>query len=122
MARYDTNGSLDMSFGTYGKVTTDLVDPSGDDSAEAVVIQGDGKIVAAGYYTNGPKRSFALARYTTNGSLDTSFGTSGVVTQAIGNTNDFGKAVALVGTSGIVVAGYSFNGTDGDFAVARFWQ
>jgi uncharacterized delta-60 repeat protein len=127
MARYNTDGSLDTSFGanTNGKVTTDITFSyelaPGDDCAQAVAIQGDGKIVAAGYYTNGLKKNFALARYNTNGSLDTTF-QYGFLMQAIGNTNDVGMAVALDGSSKIVVAGYSSNGVNNDFAVARFWQ
>jgi uncharacterized delta-60 repeat protein len=127
MARYNTNGSLDATFGTNGngKVTTNIT-PSyeiapGNEGAQGIAIQDDGKIVAAGYYYGGLKSNFALARYNTNGSLDTGFGANGVVTQAIGNTNDGGMAVALDGSSKIVVAGYSSNGVNNDFAVARFW-
>lgn len=95
---------------------------SADDGAKSMAIQADGKIVAAGYSTSGSKKNFGLARYNTNGSLDSTFGTNGVVTQAIGSADDIATAVALVGTSKIVVAGYSNNGTTNDFAVAQFWQ
>ena len=70
LVRYNTNGSLDATFGNDGIVSTDL---GSNDAANAIGIQSDGKIVVAG--TSG-----ILVRYNTNGSLDTTFGTSGIVT------------------------------------------
>ena len=82
LARYNTNGTLDTTFGTGGKVTTALVagDPQrANDVAFAVVIQPDGKIVTAGF-TGVTSQVFALVRYTANGALDTTFGSGGKVT------------------------------------------
>jgi len=76
LARYNSNGSLDGTFGDGGRVTTDFSD---DDAAYAVAIQADGKIVAAGGGSAGPS-GLRLARYNANGSLDTSFGNGGKVT------------------------------------------
>ena len=69
-------GVLDRSFGTRGKVTTDFAGLN--DLANALVVQLDGKLVAAG----GSSADFGLARYHANGSLDTSFGTGGLITTA----------------------------------------
>src|SRR5437773_695270 len=76
-------GSLDKTFGTGGQVTTDF---GGGDGAIAVAIQVDGQIVVAGDTCNSTFTdcNFALARYTTNGSLDTFFGTAGQVTTDFG--------------------------------------
>jgi uncharacterized delta-60 repeat protein len=78
--RYNTDGSFDTSFGRGGKVVTGFVRRRGTASssswAEAVVIQPDGKIVVAGL---GNGYDFALARYTTGGQLDRSFGSGGKV-------------------------------------------
>jgi uncharacterized delta-60 repeat protein len=61
LARYSPGGTLDTSFGTGGKVTTDFAQPGGSfDEADALVMQGS-KLVAAG--TAGPAIVFALARY-----------------------------------------------------------
>ena len=79
MARINTDGSLDSTFDTDGKVTTLM--SSGHDRAYAAAIQADGKIVAAGTGGN----IFALARYNTNGSLDTSFDGDGMVTTTFPN-------------------------------------
>ena len=71
MARYNLNGSLDTSFDSDGKVSTDF--DSANDRAQALAIQPDGKIVVAGFSNIGGENHFALVRYNTNGSLDTSF-------------------------------------------------
>lgn len=113
-----TPGSLDMSFGNGGKAITSIGGQF--DFARAVAIQSDGKIVVAGSAAFGAD-DFALARYNTDGSLDTSFDGDGKVTIAFGVTTDVANAVALqadgkiiaVGRRGSVVIG-------GDFAIARF--
>src|SRR2546428_11430142 len=72
------DGDLDPVFGTNGSVTTAI--GARTDRAVAVAIQSDGKIVAVGYSDNGTSDEFALGRYNPNGSLDTSFGSGGLVT------------------------------------------
>jgi uncharacterized delta-60 repeat protein len=117
LARYNTNGSLDTTFGTGGKVTTAI--GTVIDKAVALAIQADGKLVAAGYSNNGTQTVFALVRYNTNGSLDTTFGTGGIVTTAIG-TNDVATSLAIQSDGKLVTAGYSYNGTDYDFTLMRY--
>ena len=79
LARYLPDGSLDVSFGTSGMVTTDFGFERSDE-VSAVVIQPDGKIVAVGYAQNESyDDDFALARYLPDGTLDASFGESGIV-------------------------------------------
>src|SRR5262249_31991835 len=78
-------GDLDTSFGVGGKVTTDFF--SDIDVADALAIQVDGKIVAAGVAVkNSSDADFALARYNADGSLDATFSSAGKVT-----TDFFGK-------------------------------
>lgn len=118
LARYNTDGSLDTSFDTDGKVTTDF--GSGDDSGQSVELQADGKILVAGYATNSSGTfDFALARYNANGSLDTSFDRDGKVTvnldkKKIGVDQAYDLAVQADGK--ILVVGSS----NGDFAMVRF--
>ncbi len=111
-------GSLDDSFGSDGKVVMSI--GPGDDIVQAVAIQPDGKIVAAGYSDSGSNNDFALVRCNTDGTLDTSFGPGGVVTTDFGGTGDYGRAVAVQPDGKIVAAGYSDNGTDTDFALVRY--
>ena len=123
-------GCLDTTFGSFGLVTTD---PSGpnfrDDIAEALLVQGDGKIVAVGYANNGVNgtgRDFAVVRYNTDGSLDTSFGDPdplnpplrlGYVLTPFTSGSDWGQAAALQADGKIVAGGYA---QPGSFAVARY--
>jgi len=118
LARYNADGSLDASFGTAGKVTTAV--ESIDDAAFALLLQPDGKLVAAGYANDGSNEDFAVVRYSADGSLDASFGAGGKVVTQIAGT--FGEANALVlqADGKLVAAGYSYNGTDTDFALARY--
>jgi len=119
LVRYNTDGSLDTSFGTDGKVTTPLA--GGEDEARGVAIQADGKILLAGY-TNygGGNHDFALVRYNTDGSLDASFGTGGKVMTSFGARIDDAFGIALQTDDRIVVAGSSNNGSTDDFAVTRY--
>jgi uncharacterized delta-60 repeat protein len=85
LVRLNDDGSLDRSFGRGGKVLTQFVLRSGERSssiAQSMVIQRDGKIVAAGL---GNGYDFALARYTTSGRLDPTFGRGGKVLTDFGS-------------------------------------
>ena len=122
VARYNTDGNLDVTFNPTGSlpgtVTTNFGGTS-DDRGRAVALQKDGKIVVAGQSNVGGDNDFAVARYNTDGSLDTNFGTGGKVTTNFGD-NDLGDAVAIQKDGKIVVAGQSNAGGTIDFAVARY--
>ncbi len=109
VARFNTDGSPDTSFGTDGITTTDFA--GFGDSGSDVTIQADGKIVVA--ETSGG--DIALARYLTDGTLDTGFGTGGrVYTDFLGGTS-YGNSVVVQSDGKLVVAGQD----DGDFLVIR---
>jgi uncharacterized delta-60 repeat protein len=80
LARYNLDGSLDTSFGSGGRVVTNISTYNVERDM-AGVVQGDGKIVVAGTAVpiGGSSREFALARYNTDGSLDDAFGSGGIV-------------------------------------------
>ena len=82
-------------------------------------MQSDGKIVVAGKQQR-RHHDFALARYNSNGCLDTSFDTDGKVTTDFGSNGDQAYAVALQSDGKIVVAGVANNGINFDFALARY--
>ena len=111
------SGFLDPTFGTSGQTTT-LIETGA--YARALAIQGDGKIVAVGSAVPSDNPDFAVARYNSAGALDATFGTGGTVTTAIGSFQDVANAVALQTDGKIVAAGYYNNGTNYDFAVARY--
>ncbi|PYE47913.1 putative Ig domain-containing protein, partial [Deinococcus yavapaiensis] len=118
LVRYNSNGTLDTTFGTNGKVTTPI--GTSNDIASALVVQSDGKLVAAGYTYNGSNYDFALVRYNSNGTLDTTFGSGGKVTTPIGTSNDFAYALVVQSDGKLVAAGYTLNGTNYDFALVRY--
>lgn len=115
VARYNTDGTLDASFGTAGKVLTGF-SQSSDDQGFAVALQPDGKIVVAGVSSS----AFALARYNSNGVLDGSFGSGGLVTTSFGGTFSEALAVAIQPDGKIVALGISDANGDFDFALARY--
>ncbi len=116
LARYNANGTLDSSFGTGGKVTTAMGLQNWASIAKGLVIQPNGKLVAAGYAYGGGNSAFAVARYTSNGALDSGFGNGGKA-YALFNGNEQALAVALQGDGKIVTAGETLNER---FALARF--
>lgn len=116
--RYSANGTLDTTFGSGGKVSTAF--GSSHDVAFGVAVQGDGRIVVVGRSHNGSNQDIAIARYLQNGGLDTTFGSGGRVTTAIGSSNDVANSVAVQSDGKIVVAGYVSIGGYNDFAVVRY--
>ena len=116
VARYTTiAGALDSSFNSSGTVPGIQSTAIGNQScALAVAIQpADGKIVAAGYASLGNGNQFAIARYNTDGSLDTTGFNSGgsqpgVVTTQIGSISQ-AQAVAIQSSGDIIVVGNSDN-------------
>src|SRR5881397_614046 len=115
VVRYNTNGSLDATFGAGGKVTTSI--GSDEDDAYALALQPDGKLVAAGVTLNGFRWDFALVRYNTNGSLDTTFGTGGTVTTPIGTGDNSVSALVLQSDGKLVAAGYALIAGTYDFTL-----
>ena len=118
VARYNADGSLDEEFGGDGKVVTPI--GSGHDVANAVVVQSDGKIVAAGASHNGSDWDFAVVRYNADGTLDTSFGGDGKVVTAVGSGQDGANALVVQENGRIVAAGYAQGASNRDFALVRY--
>jgi uncharacterized delta-60 repeat protein len=125
LARYDSSGVLDPSFGTDGVVVTDV----GDAEAEirALVLQPDGKLVAGGRARFGaPPRDpsrFVLARYNPDGTLDTTFGTGGLATTDLTGRGTRAHALVLLPDGRLVAAGFaSTTGAQDtfDFALVRY--
>ena len=100
LVRYTPHGILDQGFGRRGKVRTDL---GGDvnEGVRGIVIQRDGRIVAAGE-TQG---DVGLTRYRSRGHLDRSFGNHGVVTTTVSPSTDEVGGLKLQPDGGLVVAG-----------------
>ena len=118
LARYNPNGSLDSTFDGDGKLTTDF--STSMDVSYAVTLQPDGKIIVAGYTLASGDYNFALARYNTDGSLDSTFDGDGKVITDFFGSYDLGKAVAVQPDGKIIVAGWAIVSGDANFALARY--
>jgi hypothetical protein len=89
-------GDLDATFGDAGKVLTDR----GLGMVQQVVVQRDGKIVAA--VSDDRYAEFAVVRYA-DGTLDETFGDRGVATFDLGEGGDFARCVAVLPDGRIAV-------------------
>jgi uncharacterized delta-60 repeat protein len=116
LARFRSNGSLDPTFGDHGTVTTDFENYQ-HNSAYALALQPDGKIVTAGASDNSINFVFTLARYLPTGAQDPTFGDHGtVMTNFETGGGAAAYALALQPDGKIVVAGASGNA----FVLARY--
>lgn len=122
--RYNANGTLDSSFDGDGIVLTDIF--GFHSNATAVAVQPDGKIVAGGYgiTPNTSNSDFALVRYNTDGSPDTSFDGDGIVTTPVLAFDDYITDIVIQPDGKILAGGYSDTSENPigfqDFALARF--
>ena len=120
MLRYTEYGILDSTFGTNGKVVTAF--SSGSNTAHAIGLQEDDKILLAGFLGTTPNHDFALARYMPTGALDPSFGNSGKVITDFGE-DDLSFELILQEDKKIVLAGHSIDGAgNSDYALARYFS
>lgn len=122
--RFNANGSLDTSFGTAGRTTVKLSDASQYDEAFAMDIQGNGRIVGAGYATaSGSNTNFFVARLLPGGQADPGFGDGqGRMTVEMSPRTDQVQAVAIEPSGRILVGGFAFMGdgnASSDMAIAR---
>jgi uncharacterized delta-60 repeat protein len=120
LVRYNTNGSLDLTFSGDGIQTTDF---GFREFGKAITLQPDGKFIVVGSTDYFGSDDFAIARYNTDGSLDLSFSGDGKQTTSFSSIGDAASSVAIQSDGRIVVAGYSNNnGVDNEFAIARYFS
>lgn len=115
--RYLSSGALDATFGNAGTVFGVF-----QGEAKSLALQPDGKIVVVGTSLEFmADRDFGVLRLNINGTLDTTFDTDGKVLTDVGtNTEDNGTGVALQDDGKIIVAGYTWNGSNYDIALVRY--
>ena len=117
LTRYLTNGTLDHEFGVGGIVQTQV--GTSHNFAQAVAVQKDGKILAAGNSLTGGNYQFAVVRYKPDGTPDSAFGNAGVVLTPI-ETASFGYALAVQGDGRFIVAGYAYDNGAYSIALVRY--
>jgi uncharacterized delta-60 repeat protein len=128
LARYNTDGTLDTAFGVGGIVTTSIAAGTSVETGASVAQQADGKLLIGGFTTANGSNDFAIVRYHANGTIDTTFGTNGIVITNIASTStgvqsqDTVVSIAVQADGKIVLAGHSTatNGAPFDFALARY--
>ena len=122
VAQYDEDGTLDLSFGglNLGLAATDLSARSrGDDFAEDLALQPDGKVVVVGRNTSDTFNDLVIVRYGADGILDESFGSEGKLVADFHGTGDVGQDIAVQPDGRIVAAGFALNGFTNEFVLAR---
>ena len=117
LARYNFNGSLDTTFNFDGKLAVDFAGANA--YAQSVVLQPDGKIVVTGFSDADPN-DLLLLRVTSDGTVDSSFNGDGWVTTDFFGGNDEGFAAAVQPDGKILAAGWTENGPNHEFALARY--
>ncbi|MFP6671236.1 MAG: Ig-like domain-containing protein [Pirellulaceae bacterium] len=110
LARFNSDGTLDTSFGTAGKVYT-TVGATGS-QIHRVVLQPDGKLIAVGQASNGVDQDFAVVRYTLDGALDTTFDDDGIRSLAIDGEDVARDIIVLDDLSLLVLGGATGDTTD----------
>jgi uncharacterized delta-60 repeat protein len=126
VASYNPDGSVNTDFGGSGTALFDF--SGGDDSVNAIAVQTNGNIVAAGSSINPSTgiSSIAMCRFLVSGAVDLHFGVKGKVLTTVGGVADLASSVAVDHTGKIVIGGLSASGSaaDGslssDFVVARY--
>jgi uncharacterized delta-60 repeat protein len=111
VARFNSDGSLDQTFGSKGSIQTQFGKQSDGADAGAMAVQADGKIVVAGI-ADVPRNhqvylEFAVARYTPNGTLDTTFGNNGKMTIDVGAS--LNNPIASAGKQTLALSGNSID-------------
>lgn len=119
LLRYNNDGTVDTTFGTNGKTYTNFV--SNEEQIMELLVQSDNKIVGVGFMRFGANQNFALARYNTNGSLDTSFGSCGRITTDLKSNTDIAYGATIQPDGKVIAVGESIStATSSDFAVVRY--
>jgi uncharacterized delta-60 repeat protein len=119
--RHGTTGALDPTFGVNGRVVTPI--GSFFSSFRGLCFRDDGKILAAGVFSNGTSDDIAVVRFNTDGSVDTSFGSSGIATNGQLSLVETTEDVAVQPDGKVIVCGsIAQSGTNSDFFVARFLE
>jgi uncharacterized delta-60 repeat protein len=119
IARLLSDGTLDNTFDSDGRVTTTFSTTAAD-RVESMAVFTDGGIVAVGWVNDGVSDNIAIAKYTSAGALDTGFDGDGMYTYDHAGGQDRAQSVAVQYDEKIVVGGLVTN-TNDDLVVMRFW-
>ncbi|MFN8165044.1 MAG: hypothetical protein U0X76_02445, partial [Bacteroidia bacterium] len=119
VARFLDNGSPDSSFGSNGIATFALGSGTHGNIGYSVGLQSNGKIIVSGGNYNGANYDYAAIRFKDNGTIDSSFGTNGATTIAVGTGNDNCYSMVIQDDDKIVLCGDYQNGSNYIFSIVR---
>ena len=120
IARFNTNGSLDSSFGSNGVTVTDF--GGSFEVPQTILVDQNGKLIVSGHASNGSTNDFLLVRYNSDGSLDEDFGEGGRTLTDFGGTNDLYAHLTIDSNGQLLLSGRARDAVTGndDFALARY--
>ncbi|MEL6750483.1 MAG: tandem-95 repeat protein, partial [Pseudomonadota bacterium] len=111
LMRYNTDGTLDTTFGANGIVATDIA--GNNDDVTSITVQDDGRIVTVGHTGSGGTVDTVVARYNSDGSFDATFGNSGIVVLNVAPARDEGMGVHILEDGKLLITGQGrFSGSD----------
>ncbi|MBC7797346.1 MAG: VCBS repeat-containing protein [Pyrinomonadaceae bacterium] len=115
IVKFNTDGTKDTSFGDSGSVVSGFTS-QGDSTGDSLALQPDGKIIVAGFENSG----FGIARHNTDGTLDSSFGSNGVISLPFANIGSVFNMITQPDGKIIVLGSSLYNSNSSDFVVLRF--
>ena len=118
VSRFNSEGSLDNSF-NFGNQTQALWGIT-DNRVYSITTQNDGKVIAVGSSNNSIDNDFFVVRTNSDGTLDSTFGGTGIFTIPVGSHGGVANSVLVQNDNKIIIAGYANNGTNNNFALVRF--
>lgn len=119
VVRYNTDGTLDPSFGSGGIALAFM--GCGNERAKDMALQPDGKIIVCGYLNEGIDDHTLVMRMNTDGTIDNTFGNNGWATLDIGANDDVFLTVRILDNNKILTAGYSRDATNNrNYLIVRY--
>lgn len=119
VSRYNSDGTLDTTFGTGGTATTTL--GAGCGLSSVLVVPSNNSIIAAGYSTTGDGVVLTLVKYNSEGVIDNTFGSSGITQTPVPGADEAHIfSIALQSGGQIIVGGVIDSGGTIELIIARY--
>ncbi|GIW23318.1 MAG: hypothetical protein KatS3mg068_2325 [Candidatus Sericytochromatia bacterium] len=112
LARFNSNGSFDTSFGLNGIKKIDIDNSTTVEKVKDIKINKEGNIIITGYYGNPPSNyDIFIAKFDSIGNPITNFGTNGIIKKVITSNQDYPEKLLILNDGKILIGGISYSGT-----------